>query len=56
MSLNAHDEHDEQNKHENNLPKNMKDLALRIIEDHSSESSSNDDIELLTIKLKKFLK
>ena len=46
-------EHDELEK---NLPKNRKDLALRTNEDHSSESSSDDDFELLTIKLKKFLK
>ena len=42
-------EHDE---YENYLPKNMKDLALQTIEDHSSESSRDDDIELLTKKLK----
>ena len=48
--------HDELHEYENNLPKNMKDLTLRTQEDHSSESSSDDDFELLTIKLKKFMK
>ncbi|XP_064987427.1 putative MO25-like protein At5g47540 isoform X4 [Musa acuminata AAA Group] len=46
----AHDEH------ENNLPKNMKDLTLRIKKDHSSKSSSDDDLELLTRNFKKFIK
>ena len=31
----------------NNLPKNRKDLALRIHEDHSSISSSDGELELL---------
>ena len=39
----AHDEH------ENNLPKTMKDLTLKIKKDHCS---SDDDLELFTIKLK----
>ena len=43
-------------KLENNLPKNRKDFTLRTKEYHSSESSSDDELELLTIKLKKFLK
>ena len=41
---------------ENNLPKNRKDLTLRTNEDHSSESSSDDELELLTIKFKMFIK
>ena len=47
-----------QNKHEYNLPKNRKDLALRTIEYHLSDDSSDDDddLELYIIKLKKFLK
>ena len=45
-----------QNEHENNLPKNGKDLTLRINEEHSSESSSDDELELLTIKFKRFIK
>ena len=44
------------NKHKNNLPKNKKDLTLRTQEDHSSESSSDDNFELLAIKLKKLMK
>ena len=39
----------------NNLPKNMKDLALRTYEDHSSIRSSDGELELL-IKFKKFMK
>ncbi len=46
-------EHDE---HKNNLSKNKKGLTLRTKEDHFSESSSDDDFELLTIKLKKLIK
>ena len=49
MTCNAHEEL------KNNLPKNRKDLTLRINEDDLSESSSDDDFELLTIKLKKIL-
>ena len=44
------------NKLENNLPKNRKDFTLKTKEDHSSESSSDDELEFLIIKLKKFLK
>ena len=50
MTCIAHD------KHENNLPKNIKDLTLRTKEDHSSESSSDNDIELSTREFKKFIK
>ena len=50
MMCKAHDEL------ENNLPKNMKDLTLRTNKDHSSKTSSDDDLELLTIKLMKNLK
>ena len=46
-------EHDE---HENYLLKNRKDLTIRTIDDYSSESSSEDDIELLIKKFKKFMK
>lgn len=46
MSCMAHEEL------ENNLPMSRKNLALTTNKDHSSESSSNDDLELLTIKLK----
>ena len=48
--------HDELDEHENNLPKNRKDLVLRTQEDYSSENLSDDDFELLTINLKKFMK
>ena len=41
---------------ENNFPNNRKKFTLRTKEDHSSESSSDDDFELLTIKLIKFMK
>ena len=47
MTCKTHDEL------ENNLPKNKKDLALRKKEDHSSESLSDDNIELL---ISKFIK
>ena len=40
----------------NNLSKNRKDLAFRTKEDNLSESLSDDDFELLTIKLKKLTK
>ena len=40
----------------NNFPKNRKDFALRTKEDYSSESSSDDELELLTIKFKRFIK
>ena len=52
MSFMAHVEHDEL---ENNLPKNRKDTLITN-EDHLSESSSDDELELITIKLKKFIK
>ena len=41
---------------ENNLPKNKKDLASRTIEDHLSDNSSDDDVDILTIKFKKYMK
>ena len=44
--------HNELNEHENNLPK---DLTLKTLEDNSSESSNDNDFELLTIKLKNFM-
>ena len=50
MTFKAHD------KHENNLLKNKKDLAFRTNKDHSSESSSDDELKLLTIKFKRFIK
>ena len=50
MTCIAHDER------KNNLQKNRKHLAHRTKEDHSSESSSDDDLELLTRKFKKFIK
>ena len=40
---------------ENHLPKNRKDFELRTFEDHSSISSSDDELEL-TKKFKKFIK
>ena len=46
----------EYDEHENNLPKNKKDLTLRTKEDHSNESSSDDDFELLISKFKRFIK
>ena len=47
-----------QNEYENNLSKNRKDLALWTIEYHLNNDSSDDDddLELLIMKLKKFLK
>ena len=53
MTCKAYNEYDE---HENNFLKNIKDLTLCTNEDQSSESSSDADLELLKIKLKKFLK
>ena len=41
---------------ENHLPKNKKDFGLRTIEDHSSISSSDGELELTTMKFKKFMK
>ena len=48
----------EHNVLDNNLRKNKQDLALRTIEDYLSDKSSDDDddIKLLTIKFKKFMK
>ena len=42
--------HNAQNELENILPKNRKDFGLRIIEDHSSISSSDGELELVTMK------
>ena len=50
MTYNAYEEL------ENKLPKNRNDLILRTQDDHSSESSSDDDFELLIIKLKMYVK
>ena len=41
---------------ENHIPKNKKDFELRTIEDHSRISSSDCELELLTMKFKKFMK
>ena len=56
MVRNAHDEH---NEHLNHLPKNRKDLELRTNEYHLSDDSSNEDndeLELQTLTLNKFIK
>ena len=45
-----------QNELKNNLPKNRKDFRIRTIEDHSSISSCDGELELLTMKFKKFMK
>ena len=45
-----------QNELEDNLSKNRKDFGLRTIEDHSSINSSDGELELLTMKFKKFMK
>lgn len=54
MTCNAHEEL------ENNIPKNMKDIALRTHKDHLKENSSDkdydDDLALLTRKFKIFIK
>ena len=55
MVHNAHDEHVEHN----HLPKNRKDLELRTNEYHLSDDSSdedNDELELRTLNLNKFIK
>lgn len=48
--------HNAQNELENIIPKNKKDFRLRTIEDHSSISSSDDELELIIMKFKKFMK
>ena len=54
MSCNVYEEH------ENNLPKNWKDLVFRTQEDHLKENSSDDDddddLALLTRNFKNFIK
>ena len=48
--------YDELDELKNYLPKKRKDFALRTKGDHTSKSSSDGELKLLTIKLKKFLK
>ena len=54
MTCKAHEEL------EDTLPKNRKDIALKIQEDHLKENSSDEDFDedlaLLTRKFKKFIK
>jgi len=54
MTCKAHEEH------EDTLPKNRNNMALRTQEDHLRENSSDedfdDDLALLTRKFKKFIK
>ena len=55
----VHNAHDEHNEHLNHLPKNRKDLELRTNEYHLSDNSSdedNDELELRTLTLNKFIK
>ena len=41
---------------ENHLPENRKDFELRTNKDHSSISSNDGELELITMKFKKFMK